>query len=197
MALHERPLDVADQNGVGRAKLGAVLRRSLALLSLIALTQVGCAKKPTMHLNHAEVQGVTIGFPPQLGVMMSVVIDVYNPNSYDVAVRAMRGQVVFAERYPLAVDFRDQTGEGLWLPADKTTPIRVPISVPVQLAVQLMREATNVPTIPFKLTGKADVTATRTFKIEKDDYEVDETGSITREQMAMAVGSVFPMGIPR
>jgi hypothetical protein len=162
----------------------------------IALFSTGCASKPTMKLNHAEVQGVTIGFPPQLGIMMMMVLDVTNPNSYDVAVRAMRGQVMFAEKYPLAIDFRDQ-GDGLWLPADKTTTIRVPISVPVQLAVQLMRESAQNPTIPFKLTGKADVTATRTFKIEKDNYEVDETGSVTRDQMAMAVRSIFPLGLPQ
>jgi hypothetical protein len=176
-----------------------VIRRFLFVASLaIALlgTLPGCAKKPTMHLNHAEVQGVTLGFPPQLGVMMSVVLDVYNPNSYDVAVRAMRGQVIFANKYPLSVDFRDP-GEGLWLPADTTTSIRVPVSVPVQLALQLLREASQNPVIPFKLTGKADVTATRTFKIEKDDYEVDESGTLTRDQMAMAVGSIFPLGIPR
>jgi hypothetical protein len=121
---------------------------------------------------------------------------VYNPNSYDVAVRAMRGQVVFAEKYPLAIDFR-APGDGVWLPADQTTPMRVPISVPVQLAAQLLQEATTNPTITFHMTGRADVTATRTFKIEKDDYEVDETGVVTRDQMAMAVGSIFPLGVPR
>jgi hypothetical protein len=167
------------------------------LFVAVFVTTLGaCASKPTMKLNHAEVQGVTFGFPPQLGVMMNIALDVTNPNSYDVAVRAMRGQVVFAEKYPLTVDFRDQ-GDGLWLPADKMTTIKVPVTVPVQLAVQLMREASQTPTIPFKLTGKADVTATRTFKIEKDDYSVEETGTITRDQMAMAVRSIFPLGLPQ
>ena len=33
----------------------------------------------------------------------------------------------------------------------------------------------------------ADVTATRTFKIEKDNYSVDETGSFSRQQLEMAI----------
>jgi hypothetical protein len=185
---------VAREIGLNRGKLSAVIRRLVFILSLLLLC--GCPSKPTMKLNHAEVQGVTLGFPPQLGVLMNVVLDVNNPNSYDVAVRAMRGQVIFADKYPLAIDFRDP-GEGIWLAADRTTTIRVPVSVPVQLALQLFREAQFNPNIPFKVSGKADVTATRTFKIEKDDYEVDESGTLTRDQMAAALASVFPLGIPR
>lgn len=189
---------VAREIGLKQGKLRAVIRRLAAIALLLGLVVLngGCASKPTMKLNHAEVQGMTFGFPPQLGVLMNVVLDVYNPNSYDVAVRAMRGQVVFADRYPLAIDFRDP-GEGLWLAADKTTTIRVPVSVPVQLALQLFHEASINPNIPFKVVGKADVTATRTFKIEKDDYAVDESGTLTRDQMAAALASVFPLGIPR
>jgi hypothetical protein len=146
-----------------------------------------------MHVRSAEVSGVQLGFPPQLGVMMTVTIDVYNPNSYDVAIRAMRGQVVFANRYTLPVDFKGPP-DGLWLPSDQITPIRVPISIPVPLGMQLLHEAMTNPTKPFHLTGKADVTATRTFQIEKDNYEVDEEGSMSREQVAAAVGSINPFG---
>jgi hypothetical protein len=35
--------------------------------------------------------------------------------------------------------------------------------------------------------GTADVTATRTFKIEKDNYSVDEVGSFNRQQLEMAI----------
>jgi Late embryogenesis abundant protein len=152
-----------------------------------ALFMSGCAKKPTMHLNHAEVSGVSFGFPPQAGVLMTVVVDVYNPNSYDVAIRAMHGSVVFADKYTLPIEFQAQ-GDGVWLPADQTTPMRVPITVPIDLGVRLVREAYMVPTIPFKMTGKADVTATRTFKFEKDDYEVNEQGTLSRDQVAASLG---------
>jgi hypothetical protein len=169
--------------------------RRLLVLFFFLFAVTSCAKKPTMKLNHAELAGgsVTIGFPPQASILMTCVIDVYNPNSYDVAVRAMRGSVKFAGKYDMPVDFRGPP-EGVWLPADQTTSLRVPVAVPVNVAIQLMRESFNVPTIDFQLTGKADVTATRTFQIEKDNYEVDEKGTITRDQMDAAIRSVIPFG---
>lgn len=139
-----------------------------------------------MKLNHAEISGVQLGFPPTLGVVMTIVLDVYNPNSYDVAVRAMRGTAVMAQRYTLPVDFRPG-GEGVWLPSKATTSLRVPVTVPVDLALQLLRESYTSPTVPFRVTGTADVTATRTFKIEKDNYSVDETGTFSRQQLEMAM----------
>lgn len=157
-------------------------RLAFAGLVVAALASEGCAKKPTMKLNHAEVSGVQLGFPLQFGVVMTCVVDVSNPNSYDVAIRAMRGQVVFADRYTLPIDFRPG-GEGVWLAASNTTSVRVPVNVPVDLAVRLLREAYTSPEIPFRMTGRADVTATRTFKIEKDDYEVDEKGVVSRQQI--------------
>jgi hypothetical protein len=147
----------------------------------------GCVTKPTMHLNHAELSGVQLStFPPSLGVLMTVVVDVYNPNGYDVAVRAMRGQVIMADKYPLPIDFRT-TGDGVWLPAGQTTSVRVPITMPVDLALLLLRESYVTPIIPYRLTGSADVTGSHTFKIEKDDYSVDERGGITRDQIAAII----------
>jgi hypothetical protein len=158
----------------------------MLLFALALLSAAGCTKKPTLKINHAEVSGVRLGLPPSLGVVMTVVVDVHNPNSYDVAIRAMRGQCVMAERYTLPVDFQ-APGEGVWLTADATTPLRVPVTIPVELAVSLVREAYTTPQIPYRFTGKADVTATRTFKVEKDDYSLDERGSITREQVEAAM----------
>ncbi len=146
-----------------------------------------------MHLNHAEISGFQAAtFPPSIGVLMTIVVDVYNPNSYDVAVRAMRGQVIMADRYPLPLDFR-APGEGMWLPANKTTQIRVPLAMPLDLAIALVQQAFSVPTIPYRVLGKADVTGTRTFKVEQDDYSVDERGVITRDQMAAVIpNSIMP-----
>src|SRR5688572_27486643 len=103
-----------------------------------------------MTLRHAEVSGMQLGFPPQLGIVMTVVVDVTNPNGYDVAIRAMRGTVVFNERYTLPIDFRPG-GEGVWLAADSTTRVRVPTTVPVDLALTLVREAYTSPTVPFRI----------------------------------------------
>ena len=127
---------------------------------------------------------------PAIDVVMTIVLDVYNPNSYDVAVRAVRGQTVMAGRYPINVDYH-APGEGLWLPAKQVTAVRVPVSVPVQLAFQLVQESLNAPVIPYRFQGKADVTATRTFQVEKDDYGVDEEGVVTREQMMAVLPNSF------
>lgn len=173
------------------------LARSKSLAALVVLVAslsvggTGCAKKPTMTVHHAEMAGVQIGFPPSFAVQMTVVMDVHNPNGYDVAIRAMRGTVTFQDRYMLPIDFR-ASGEGVWLPADQTTQVRVPTSVPVPLALQLMREAlTGV--VPYRVVGKADVTATRSLKIESDDYSVDERGQIARQQIE---NSITALGLP-
>jgi hypothetical protein len=174
------------------------LRTSLspAILSLglgLAVTSFGCVSKPTMHLNHAEISGFQAAtFPPSIGVLMTIVVDVYNPNSYDVAVRAMRGQVIMAERYPVPLDFR-APGDGMWLPANKTTSVRVLLTMPLDLAIALVQQSMASPTIGYHVVGKADVTGTRTLQIEKDDYSVDERGVITRDQMAAVIpNSIMP-----
>jgi hypothetical protein len=167
----------------------AFLRRSAHALVVvwIGCAWLACVKKPTMHLDHAEISGVQLAtFPPSLGVLMTVVVDVYNPNGYDVAVRAMRGQVIMADKYPLPIDFRT-TGDGVWLPSGQTTPVRVPINMPVDLAMLLLQEAYASPTIAYRVIGSADVTGTRTLKIEKDNYSVDERGGITRDQIAAII----------
>jgi hypothetical protein len=154
---------------------------------LVALACFGCVSKPTMRLNHAEISGFQAAtFPPSLGVLMTVVVDVYNPNSYDVAIRAMRGTVTMAEKYPLTLDFRAPP-EGVWMAAGKTTSMRVPIAIPIELALLLLRESYLAPTIAYRVTGSADVTGTRTLQIEKDNYAVDERGTITREQIAAII----------
>lgn len=153
----------------------------------------GCVHKPTMHLDHAEISGVQLAtLPPSLGIVMTVVLDVYNPNSYDVAVRAVRGQTVFAGQFPLAVSYQAPP-DGVWMPAGQTTQVRVPVTMPVQLALALVQQGMTVPTIQYHFTGSADVTATRSFQIEKDNYSVDEDGTITRDQMmAVIPNSLWP-----
>jgi hypothetical protein len=163
-------------------------RRALAVLAAVAglVSGSGCVSKPTMHLNHAEISGVQLAtLPPSVDVVMTIVLDVYNPNGYDVAVRAVRGQTIMADRFPLVVDYH-APGEGLWLPAHQLTSVRVPISLPLPLAFQLVQEALASPVIPYRFQGKADVTATRSLQLERDNYGVDEQGTVTRDQM-MAV----------
>ncbi|MFC1641494.1 LEA type 2 family protein [Myxococcota bacterium] len=124
---------------------------------------------------------------------MRIHLDVFNPNSYDVAVRAVRGQVTLANRYPIAVDFQAE-GEGVWLRSDATTRVVVPVNVPVQVALAVLRESYTTPTIPYHFTGRADVTATRSLRIEQDDYSVSADGWVLRQQIdsILAGSGVWP-----
>ena len=163
----------------------------LAVVAAAALLLAGCASKPTMKLNHAEISGVQIAFPLQVNVEMRVVMEVYNPNSYDVAVRAVRGQTVFADKYALPVEVSFGP-KGYWLPAKRTTALVVPIIVPAQLGLAVLSESWIGPVVPYRFVGKADVTATSTFALEKDDYSVDERGEIPRAQFDAAIRSALP-----
>jgi hypothetical protein len=128
-----------------------------------------------------------IGFPPSVGIVMTPVIDVYNPNSYDVAIRAMRGQISIADKYTMPLDFH-ASGDGLWLNSKATTTVRIPVTIPMDLALAIARETVTSPVVNFRVTGKADVTASRTFQLEKDDYSVDESGTFSSQQLRIAVG---------
>jgi hypothetical protein len=165
-----------------------VRSRSLAVSAVLVLASglVGCAKKPSMHLNHAEVSGVQVAFPPSLAVVMTVVVDVYNPNSYDVAIRRVHGTLTMADKYVMPMDWAPP-GDGVWLTADGITQVRVPITIPVDIALRIRNETFTAPSVPYRFVGRADVTATRTLKIEKDDYSVDERGWISRQQVEQAV----------
>ena len=164
------------------------MKSLLALVLVISL--VACVQKPTMRLNHAEITSITPTLPPSLE--MAVVMDVTNPNSYDVAVRAVRGQVWMVDKYPLTVDFHAPP-DGFWMAAGKTTQLRVLLLMPIGLALQIVQEALYTPQIAYRFIGKADVTGTRTFHVEQDDYSIDERGAMTREQlMAVIPNSLVP-----
>lgn len=145
-----------------------------------------------MALHHAEISGVSLGFPPSLNVVLTSVVEVYNPNSYDVAIRGMRGQILIADRYTIPMNFQAQ-GDGLWLAAKRKTQARIPVNVPIDLAMQIARETYTTPTVTFRCTGTADVTASRTFKIEKDNYSIDERGVFERQQLTVALGGMGGM----
>jgi hypothetical protein len=155
-----------------------------ACLIVLGLAAGGCAKQPTMRLHHAEINRVQIAFPPRLDVQMTVVMDVYNPNRYDVAIREMHGNVTIYDRVT-PIDFRPG-GDGVWLASKQTTKVRVPVSLPLDLAFQIARDALSKPVV-YHVVGKADVTATRSMTIERDDYAFDAKGEITREHIESSI----------
>jgi hypothetical protein len=166
-------------------------RPVLGAIALVSAALSACsANRPTMRLNHAEITGVRIALPPSINVLMTVYVDVHNSNSYDIAVRAVRGQVLLANRYPLPVDFRPG-GDGVWLAAGSTTSVAVPLTIPAQIGLALVQQSFSSPTIPYQFVGRADVTATRTLQIEKDDYSVNESGFMSRQQLEVSLRAGF------
>jgi len=157
------------------------LARALALLTLICAAG-GCVRNPTMTLNHAEVSGLSVTLPPGIGVQLLIHVDVYNPNSYDIAIRAVRGQVLLAYKYSVPVDFQPG-GDGVWFRSSSTTQLIVPVEVPATTALAVLNETIASPTIAYRFAGKADVTATRSLKLEQDDYSVNQSGWISRNQI--------------
>jgi hypothetical protein len=156
--------------------------RSL-FLPLSLLATAACVHDPTVTLDHAELNGVQMAaFPPRIGVLLTVVVDITNPNSFDVAVRGMRGQVVLAEKYPLPINYVPAP-PAQWLRAGQSTPVRLPVDMPIELAVALLREAFASPVIGFHVTGVVDVTGSSTFKVDKDNFPVDLRGTMTRQQV--------------
>src|SRR5579872_4986546 len=122
------------------------MRSPRLVFALAAAACVACVHKPEMHLDHAEISGVQLATnPPSLGIQMVVVINVFNPNGYDVAVRGVRGQALLANQYPLPVTFQAPP-DGVWMPAGQTTPVRVPVTVPIQLAIAMLQQGMAAPT---------------------------------------------------
>lgn len=162
----------------------------LAALALPGAVATGCVEKPTMRLHHAEISGIRVSFPPSLGILMTVVVAVHNPNGYDVAVRAVRGRVTIADRFEMPVSYKAE-GNGVWLPAGETTLVRVPVSIPAETAYAVLQQAYSSPMIPYRFAGRADVTATSTFELEEDDYAVNEGGSVPRKVVEDAIRGLF------
>ena len=59
----------------------------------------------------------------------------------------------------------------------------MPVEVPITTSLAVLSETVHTPMVNYHFTGTADVTATRTFQLEKDDYSVNEQGVISRDQI--------------
>jgi len=152
----------------------------LALLSVLSLAAAGCAETPRMRLHHAEIRSASL-----FGVGLSVVMSVKNPNSFDLAVRNVRVNVTFADRYDLP---EINYSPNQWLPAGQTTLVPVPVTIPFALIPDLVSATASSPVLKYHVKGSADVTATSSLEIEKDDYPIDEDGSIQRADLLGAAG---------
>jgi hypothetical protein len=163
-----------------------------AALSLVAALAMaggapGCVTKPAVTVHHAEVRGLSV-----FGLNVVIFLQIRNDNAYDVQIRNVHCNVAFGRGYPLGpIDFAPNQ----WLPSNQTTLVPVPVSLPYQLIPALISETAGSFAVPYYVKGTADVTATRTFGIERNDYPIDEGGSVPRQMMVDAARSAIPLPI--
>lgn len=150
-----------------------------AFVAVISLVSTGCAKTPTLTLHHAEIQSASL-----FGLGLSIVLSVENPNSFDLAVRNVRAKVTIANRYELPIDYSPNQ----WLPAGKKTLVPVPVTIPYALLPDLANTTSNLQVLEYSVVGSVDVTATSALEVEKDNYPIDEKGSIQRADLFRAAG---------
>jgi hypothetical protein len=165
-------------------------RRLVALGSiLVALAALpGCVTDPVVSVHHAEFRGVS-GY----GVGLAVFLKVRNDNPYDVQVRNVHVNVVFGHGSVLGpIDFQPNQ----WLPSHQTTLVPVPVYIPWQLVPVLAAETMGSYAIPYQVHGVADVTATRAFGIERNNYPVDDSGSVPRQMVVDSARGALPIPLP-
>ncbi len=161
-------------------------RRPLVLAGIVAALAggAGCVQRPSMTVHHAEVRGIT-----SYGVNFSIVLEVKNENGYDIQIRHVNCNVIIGRGYVLGpIDFAPNQ----WLPANQVTFLAVPVTIPWTLLPALATETLGSYAIPYQVKGTADVTATRSFGIERDNYNIDQAGIVPRETVMAAARTVNP-----
>jgi hypothetical protein len=146
----------------------------------LALASTGCAERPTLRLHHAEIRSASF-----TGIGLDVYLSVNNPNSFDIEIRNVRAALTFADKYSLP---EISHSPNKWLPAGQSTVVRVPVVIPYMLMPNLVNEVQHAPILRYTVKGSADVTAVRALGVEKDDYPIDEAGSIARQDLLSAAG---------
>src|SRR4051812_19651361 len=144
------------------------LRRWAMLAPILAVLAAGpgCVTQPAVSVHHAELRGLSA-----FGLSTVIMLQVRNDNAYDVQIRNVNVNVTFGHGYPLGpINFQPNQ----WLQANRSTLVAVPVSIPWTILPGLVAETVGSYNIPYHVRGYADVTATRTFAIDRDNYKVDE-----------------------
>ena len=153
-------------------------------INLALASAPGCVTTPTVNVRDAELRGLSAW-----GLSVMILLQVRNDNSYDVQVRNVNVNVTFGRSMVLPVAF----ALNQWLPSHQTTWISVPVTIPWQSIPGLVAETTGNYAIPYYVRGVADVTATRAFGIERDNYPVDQGGSIPRQLVVDTARNAIPL----
>lgn len=160
-------------------------RRALLIPFLVLAATPGCPMVPAVQVHHAEVRGVST-----FGVNLMIFLQVRNENPYDVQIRAVRCNVVLGRGAVLGpIEFAPNQ----WLPSNQTTLVAVPVSIPWTVVPSIAAESAGGYSIPYHIRGVADVTATRSLNIDRNNYQIDETGFVPRQMVVDAARSVVPI----
>lgn len=153
---------------------------ALGLVAALGLAAAGCVETPRVRLHHADIRGAAL-----TGALIDVVIEIHNPNAYDIKLRDLTAETTFAGKYqlPPIVMHPDQ-----WLPAGQATQVHVPATLPWLMIPGILAETLTAPKVTYHVRGSANVTATRTFGIEEDNYPIDLKGEMPR-QLIVNLGS--------
>ena len=155
-----------------------------AALALSALGAVACVSQPVVALDHAELRGASFS-----GVSLVVLLRVNNKNAFDVQVRSVRGQATLGGRWILpALDY----SPNVWLPAGQTTVVAAPVMIPLDMIPGILAQTLGSASISYRFTGSADVTAVRMLGIQRNDYPVDDGGTISRMALAQTAATMIP-----
>jgi hypothetical protein len=156
----------------------------LPLLAALAGAS-GCVQRPVISVHHAEVHGLST-----YGVSVVIFLQIKNENTYDVQVRHVNCNVTMGRGAVLGpIDY----APNLWLPANRVTLLAVPVSIPWTLLPSLTMETMGSYAIPYQVRGYADVTATRVFGIERDNYPLEQSGFIPRQMVVDAARQIMPI----
>lgn len=140
----------------------------IAAASLLAM---GCST-PSVSLKNAAVRGAEVD-----GLRFDAMLEVHNPNNFDVQVRAVRANVhVENVAAPLPVI----VSPNVWVRANTKAMVAVPIKVPWGAVPRILATTVSQSTVGFRVAGNADVTATSTFQIRQDGYRFNEEGELPR-----------------
>jgi len=161
--------------------------RALLLLMALAVVSAGChPQPPKMDLYGARVQGIN-----PMGVGMVMTLKVKNEYPIDIQIRNVSANVVIGESFRMPTI---RTSPNVWLRANSTTLVDVPMTVAWATVMPLLTKTIGSATIDYRAKGYADVTATSTFQIDRNDYKFDQDGSVSRVALVQAaIRGGFPM----
>ena len=123
---------------------------------------------------------------PQM--VVDTTVRVNNRNGIDVTVRGLNANVSIAGQpiAPIAM------GMNQLLPKNQETLLVFPVKVPGQTVLGILQATVGRDKLPYKVVGRADVTA---LGIDKNNEPFEEEGTIPRSKVLDAARGMFP-GVP-